>query len=56
MKDEKAIKHLNKLEEYCGDPEKILCEGCVFRNIRYRGRCPIKISLELTEDLRKGEK
>lgn len=54
MKDEKAIKHLNKLGKYCMD--RILCEGCVFRNIRHENECPIVLALELTEKLRKGEK
>ena len=56
MKDKKAIKHLNKLGEYCSDPERVLCEGCVFRNIRYKNRCPIALSLELTKDLRNERK
>ena len=54
MKDEKAIKHLNKLGKYCMDIT--LCEGCVFRNIRHENKCPIGLALELTEKLRKGEK
>jgi hypothetical protein len=54
MKDEKAIKHLNKLGKYCMD--RTLCEGCVFRNIRHENKCPIALALELTEKLRKGEK
>lgn len=45
MKDKKAIKHLNKLGEYCSDPERVLCEGYVFRNIRYKNRCSIALAL-----------
>lgn len=58
MKDKKAIKHLNKLGEYCDNPERELCRGCIFENVRYgdENRCPIALALYLTENLRKGEK
>ncbi len=50
MKDKKAIKHLNKLGKYCID--RVLCEGCVFRNVYITHKCPIAQALELTTDLR----
>lgn len=58
MKDEKAIKHLNKLGEYCDNPERELCYGCVFENVRYgdENRCPIALALSLTKDLRNERK
>ncbi len=49
MKDKKAIKHLKKLGKYCID--RVLCEGCVFRNVYTTHKCPIAQALELTTDL-----
>lgn len=49
MTRKKAKKHLRKLGKYCNNPKRVLCNGCVFENIRYENRCPIAVALQLSQ-------